>query len=410
MKNVRTVLQKSIIIAHILLVWNRIHKTLEAASKNVEPAPVELPTIVVKRQSTATFKPPPPPPSAESEAPARPIIKLKVGGSHAKAPQDLSKKVAETPKASQKPKQRKPKAIDEAPPPYVDDGSHDLLQEVIAIEREKDEEKRTRKTKDVIRESPPARASGSGPPGKRRKTSGDDEESDILSLAPSLSRKEKPSAVSLSSTPAVEPSVESVPRVSVKLKKEKLANSRDSESATEPPPRISIKGKEKEVMSNSTPTPSKPRKMQASAPLNEKKCRDILKVLLRVPESVIFAQPVDPERDGCPTYVAPCTSTIDANIICRYYEEIKHPMDFATMTQRLNEGKYSTMEDFQKDVELVFSNCRKFNPPTTYPVNCADVVEKVFKKEWAKVIEKKLSFAEKRSLQAQMNQLVKEDM
>jgi len=37
-------------------------------------------------------------------------------------------------------------------------------------------------------------------------------------------------------------------------------------------------------------------------------------------------------------------------------------------------------------------------------------VEKVFKKEWAKVIEKKLSFAEKRSLQAQMNQLVKEDM
>jgi len=85
-------------------------------------------------------------------------------------------------------------------------------------------------------------------------------------------------------------------------------------------------------------------------------------------------------------------------------------MDFGTMTQRLNEGKYSTMEDFQKDIQLVFSNCRKFNPPTTYPANCADAVERVFKKEWAKVAEKKLSWAEKRSLQGLMTQLVKEDM
>jgi transcription initiation factor TFIID subunit 2 len=288
-------------------VWNRIQKTLEAASKNAEPTPVEtLPNIVVKKQVAASSKPPtisvPPPPPAGSEAPPRPMIKLKVGGSHVKAPPpDPSKKAAEVPKASQKTKQRKPKAIDEAPPPYVDDGSHDLLQEVIAIEREKDEEKRTRKTKDVPRESPPARASGSGPPGKRRKTSADDNDSEMLSLAPSLSRKEKPSAPSLSSTPAAEPFVESAPKASVsKPKKEKPSNLRDHESAAEPP-RISIKGKEKEVAPSSTPTPSKPRKMQASAPLNEKKCRDILKAILRVPECIIFTQPVDPERDGCPT-------------------------------------------------------------------------------------------------------------
>lgn len=285
--------------------WNRIQKTLEAASKNAELAPVEtLPTIVVVKKPNGS-KPPavsgsPLPPPAESEAPARPVIKLKVGGSQVKAPPpELSKKAAE--KASQKPKQRKPKAIDEAPPPYVDDGSHDLLQEVIAIEREKDEEKRTRKTKDVTLESPPARASGSGPPGKRRKTSADEDEDNVLSLAPSLSRKEKPSAPSLSSTPAAESFVESAPRVTVsKPKKEKSANLRDSESAIDPPC-ISIKGKEKEVVPSNTPTPSKSRKMHASAPLNEKKCRDILRAILKVPESIIFAQPVDPERDGCPT-------------------------------------------------------------------------------------------------------------
>lgn len=68
------------------------------------------------------------------------------------------------------------------------------------------------------------------------------------------------------------------------------------------------------------------------------------------------------------------------------------------------------MEDFQKDIELVFSNCRKFNPPMTYPVTCAEAVERVFKKEWVKVAEKKLSWLEKRTLQGLMTNLVREDM
>lgn len=80
------------------------------------------------------------------------------------------------------------------------------------------------------------------------------------------------------------------------------------------------------------------------------------------------------------------------------------------MGQKLTEGKYSTMEEFAKDADLVISNCRKFNPPTTYPVNCADAVEKVFKREWSKAYERKLSWAEKRSLQGLMTTLVKEDM
>lgn len=85
-------------------------------------------------------------------------------------------------------------------------------------------------------------------------------------------------------------------------------------------------------------------------------------------------------------------------------------MDFGTIGLKLTEGKYPAMEEFAKDADLVFSNCRKFNPPTTYPVNCADAVEKVFKKEWAKAFERKLSWTEKRSLQGLMSALVKEDM
>jgi len=85
-------------------------------------------------------------------------------------------------------------------------------------------------------------------------------------------------------------------------------------------------------------------------------------------------------------------------------------MDFATITQKLTDGQYATMEHFKKDVDLVFSNCRQFNPPSTFPVTCADTIEKVFKKEWPKTIERKLSWAEKRGLQGLMSTLAKESM
>ncbi len=68
------------------------------------------------------------------------------------------------------------------------------------------------------------------------------------------------------------------------------------------------------------------------------------------------------------------------------------------------------MEEFARDVGLIFSNCRTFNPPTTYPVQCADAVERVWKTTWSKVLEKKLSWNEKRSLQSIMNKLVQDPL
>lgn len=85
-------------------------------------------------------------------------------------------------------------------------------------------------------------------------------------------------------------------------------------------------------------------------------------------------------------------------------------MDFGTMSSKLNKGTYRFMEEFAKDAELVFHNCRQFNPPATYPVTCADIIEKAFKKEWSKAMEKKLSWQEKRSLQGFMTTLIKEDV
>ncbi len=80
------------------------------------------------------------------------------------------------------------------------------------------------------------------------------------------------------------------------------------------------------------------------------------------------------------------------------------------MSQKLNESKYATMEDFLKDVELVFSNCRQFNPPLTYPIDCVEVVEKVFKKEWQKSPDRKLPYITKRGIQAVLNTLAKDPL
>jgi transcription initiation factor TFIID subunit 2 len=85
-------------------------------------------------------------------------------------------------------------------------------------------------------------------------------------------------------------------------------------------------------------------------------------------------------------------------------------MDFGTMGGKLQGGEYDTMEDVKKDLELIFANCRQFNPPLTFPITCTEIVEKVFKKEWPKAMEKKLAFNEKRGLQGVVTNLIKDNV
>lgn len=40
-----------------------------------------------------------------------------------------------------------------------------------------------------------------------------------------------------------------------------------------------------------------------------------------------------------------------------YFDEIKHPMDFGTIGQRIDRSTYKTMGEFARDVELVFAKC-----------------------------------------------------
>jgi transcription initiation factor TFIID subunit 2 len=280
--------------------WTIINKTLEANDKarppaaNVQPPPRVLPPV------PAFPTPLPPPVSGPVASASRPTIKLKVNAQTKAvdtADQQTPKHRGRKPKTAEQNSTDAP-AVDAPPPPYVDDGSHDILQEVLAIEREKDERRQRStsekaKDKSTITDAPP----------KRKKDDASVDEDDILALA-TPSKKERPSPPGPPPTVAkvklVPQPTKPAPSVSKKAKKNRPAELPTASSDVQ---RMSAKGKEKEVVSNPvTPTQTpKPRKPSAATPINEKKCRDTLKALQKLPEAAIFARPVDPVLDGCPT-------------------------------------------------------------------------------------------------------------
>ncbi|KAI0028582.1 hypothetical protein K488DRAFT_80600 [Vararia minispora EC-137] len=423
--------------------WARTNKTIEKAEQ-AQPKP-----------KPKLMAPPPVPIGVPPARPDKPIVKigktpgtplastpgpsdggtklkLKLGGPSRNgetpaptpappAPSPVSMLPA-TPTPAPKPKPRKPKpAHTPARAALPDDGTLELLEEVIAIEGQKNEERGRNHANGPSSSSAPVRRPNIPEKplklnlgNKRKKDSvsnalGDDELLDLASPIKKRSRSRSPAA------PTPERKEARPPKAGSSIKFKKPSDASASSALTPPPlplpqaspalsaiptgPVAELKGKEKERPStpasqtSKTSTPQ-PMPSGAGAPLNRAKCKELLRNILKLSEAMIFARPVDPILDGCPTY----------------YEEIAHPMDLKTMGEKVNSGAYSTMEQFQKDMELMLANCRQFNPPGTGPVQCADAIEQAFKKEWPKAMERKLSYAEKRSLLSVMNTISKEDI
>lgn len=78
------------------------------------------------------------------------------------------------------------------------------------------------------------------------------------------------------------------------------------------------------------------------------------------------------------------------------------------MLTKLSQGKYATMEAFKDDFDLTMNNCLKFNPYPT-PIHMAALrIQSAFERDWPKLVEKKLSWAEKRGMQGVLTNLVKD--
>lgn len=72
----------------------------------------------------------------------------------------------------------------------------------------------------------------------------------------------------------------------------------------------------------------------------------------------------------------PFIQPVSREEVADYYDVIKEPMDLSTMETKLEADNYATPEDFIKDANLIFNNCRKYNNETTPYAKCANKLEK----------------------------------
>lgn len=77
-----------------------------------------------------------------------------------------------------------------------------------------------------------------------------------------------------------------------------------------------------------------------------KKAADrVVKELWKFKDSWIFFEPVDPIKLNIPDY----------------HKIITNPMDLGTVKNNLKSGVYLKVEEFMRDVELIFENCILYN-------------------------------------------------
>jgi len=120
--------------------------------------------------------------------------------------------------------------------------------------------------------------------------------------------------------------------------------------------------------------------------------RALVTALLKDPNSLFFAKPVDPVRDGCPTYL----------------DEIKEPMDLGTISAKVEGRKYQTMGQLAYDVELVFANCRQFNNPGDALTLFADALEATYWREWARLGSPRMTPEERKAMLSLLNRTLKD--
>jgi transcription initiation factor TFIID subunit 2 len=279
--------------------WARINNTIDMKSAN-QPKPMAPPPVPIQAKTVVVPKTPAAPVAPTAVQTSTPSLKLKIGGNftpRATPPAPSNGAAVPKPVITVKPKAKKPKPVDPTPASVVDDGSFDLLEEVIAIEKEK--EKLVAKKQRPFTTSPEAPA-----PAKRKKDLLDELEDDdeILALA---SPSKKPSKSPQPSTIEKEWRAISPAKFtgSIKIKKPPIPIPEHAPSPEVKPPAeirqqpTKGKDKEKEVVPQASSRAS-----VSETPLNKARAREVLKILLKLPEAAIFSRPVDPIQDGCPTY------------------------------------------------------------------------------------------------------------
>lgn len=94
-------------------------------------------------------------------------------------------------------------------------------------------------------------------------------------------------------------------------------------------------------------------------------CLQITEKLIKHPISSIFLRPVDPITDAAPDYLS----------------KIRNPQDLGTIKRRLEEKTYyKYISDWQRDMNLIWKNCIRYNGENTYFFSVAREFKCLFEK------------------------------
>ena len=85
------------------------------------------------------------------------------------------------------------------------------------------------------------------------------------------------------------------------------------------------------------------------------------------PYAYPFYHPVDPVALNIPDY----------------YKVIKEPMDLSTIDNKVRNQVYCSAEEFVYDMNLIFKNCFRYNPPGSPVANLGKRFQEVFEQKWA---------------------------
>ncbi|KAF1796667.1 hypothetical protein FB192DRAFT_1291907 [Mucor lusitanicus] len=80
-------------------------------------------------------------------------------------------------------------------------------------------------------------------------------------------------------------------------------------------------------------------------------------------------------------YSWPFVEAVNAEEVTDYYDVITEPMGkyLTLLDENVESDKYRTMDEFKRDVQKIFDNCRAYNAESTNYTRCANRLERYFK-------------------------------
>ena len=124
----------------------------------------------------------------------------------------------------------------------------------------------------------------------------------------------------------------------------------------------------------SGPDPKRPRVDDVDKRMSEvwNRCSNIVRNIKGKAIASVFARPVDPKKDGVPTY----------------FDIIKNPMDLQTIINKLKDPKtgqrvYNDPREFSADMRLIWHNCRIYNGIEAKVGQYGVQLSEEFERKWA---------------------------